>query len=93
MLVPMGDITKSVAYQEILAEGKLKGKIKGRIKGEIKGRMKGEIKGRREGKKQGKIEGKIKLLEKLMADGLINRTYYQQTIEPLRQKLRELKKG
>jgi len=33
MLVPMGDITKSVAYQEILAEGELKGKREGEIRG------------------------------------------------------------
>ena len=34
MLVPLGDITESVAYQEIFAEGEIKGKIEG-VKGQI----------------------------------------------------------
>jgi len=73
MLAPMGDVTKSVFYQEVLAEGQIKGKIEGEIEGEIK--------------------GEIKLLEKLMAEGLINKTYFQETIAPLRQQLRELEEG
>ncbi len=39
MLASIGDITESVAYQEIFAEGKVVGVIKGKVLGEIKGQI------------------------------------------------------
>ncbi len=84
MLASIGDITESVAYQEIFAEGIVEGKAEGKVEGLVEGKV--------EGKVEGIIEGQIRLLNKLLADGLIEKDYYEKTVGPLKEQLQKLEK-
>jgi len=88
MLTQYLDLSKSVAYQEIWAEGKEEGqKI-----GKIEGKREGKREGRKEGKREGKAE-QIQLLDMLLSQGKIDPNYHHKLVMPLKQQLDDLTDG